>query len=279
MELGLAVGSGRTSEVFEFGPGAVVKVPRSDVPVDWPVLEAELAAAVRASGVQVPEVLDIVEINGRDAIVFERIDGPSMWHAMLADPAQAPHLAHELAEAHLSLLSIGIPPGVPDLVDRMTKKLAIAADLTPEEQERAVELTHGLPRGAALLHGDLHPGNVLMGKNGPVVIDWFDAAIGHPIADVVRSSILMRPLQAGEAHTHLPDAPPGLLAAVHDAYLAAFEPQLPLAADEILHWQAVVAASRLAEGAQINNESLLELWRQRDLDPSLSLFASIVAPS
>lgn len=261
---GELVGAGRTSQVYVWGAFAVVKVPRDDVPHDWPGLEAELTSAVRASGVQVPEVLELVEVDGREAIVFERISGPSMWQAMLDDPAAAPGLARELAVAHRALLSIGIPEGLPDLVDRMTRKIAIAGDLAAAEQSQAVELAHGLPRGAALLHGDLHPGNVLMGANGPVVIDWFDAAIGHPIADVVRSSILMRPTTNGQPHSHLPNDPPGLLQAVHGAYLQAFASELQLAADDLVQWQAVVAASRLAEGAQINNESLVQLWNRRD---------------
>lgn len=264
MKIGELVGSGRTSRVFEWGAGAVVKVPRADVPLDWPLLEAELTRAVKASGVPVPEVIDVVEIEGRNAIVFQRIYGPSMWQAMLADPAGASGLAADLASVHRALLSVGIPERLPDLVDRMTKKIEAASDLPPAEQATAIDLTQQLPRGAALLHGDLHPGNVLMGEHGPVVIDWFDAAIGHPIADVVRSSILIRPMGPNESHSHLPDGLPGLLGEVHGAYLQAFAPELELAVSELPNWQAVVAASRLAEGAQINNASLLRLWGLRD---------------
>jgi hypothetical protein len=42
------------------------------------------------------------------------------------------------------------------------------------------------PRGAGdrLLHMDLHPLNVLVARNGPVVIDWTNAACGDPSVDV-----------------------------------------------------------------------------------------------
>lgn len=38
-----------------------------------------------------------------------------------------------------------------------------------------------------LCDGHLHPGNIIMGTDGPVIVDWFDVARGPPSADVARS--------------------------------------------------------------------------------------------
>jgi aminoglycoside phosphotransferase (APT) family kinase protein len=46
----------------------------------------------------------------------------------------------------------------------------------------------GTPR---LCHGDLHPSNVILGSDGPMIVDWFDASRGDPIADVARSSVTL----------------------------------------------------------------------------------------
>jgi Ser/Thr protein kinase RdoA (MazF antagonist) len=44
---------------------------------------------------------------------------------------------------------------------------------------------HEIPfEGAALLHRDLHPENVILSPNGPVVVDWTNAAAGEPALDV-----------------------------------------------------------------------------------------------
>jgi hypothetical protein len=40
----------------------------------------------------------------------------------------------------------------------------------------------GLPD--ALVHGDLHPGNIVLTSEGHRVVDWSDAAVGHPFVDL-----------------------------------------------------------------------------------------------
>jgi hypothetical protein len=45
--------------------------------------------------------------------------------------------------------------------------------------------------GDRLLHLDLHPLNVMMSPDGPVVIDWANAAAGDPLLDVAVTSVLL----------------------------------------------------------------------------------------
>jgi len=261
LDLGERVATGRTSALYALGTDSVVKVPRPEVPDQWLQLEAELTIAVRKAGVPAPEVRDVVRWNNRIAVVFERVDGPSMWQQILADPASAPRHATDLVHIHAEVLAMGVPSGLPDFVDRMQRKIAQAEQLTAEERTNASTLTELLPRGAALLHGDLHPGNILLGSDGPVLIDWFDAAIGHPAADISRSSLLMEPSATVTEHLHLVDSTPPLLAAVHQTYLDGMAPLLgecPQWAD----WCAVTAASRLSEGAHVDESVLITRWRQ-----------------
>lgn len=45
------------------------------------------------------------------------------------------------------------------------------------------DLDGRIPRVAGVVHGDFHPGNVLVSSAGPVLIDWADAAYGAEIWD------------------------------------------------------------------------------------------------
>ncbi|MEM9200018.1 MAG: aminoglycoside phosphotransferase family protein [Actinomycetota bacterium] len=268
-QLGAPFATGRTSKVYDFGPGAVVKVPGPDVPAAWPAQEARHTDAVRALGAPAPSVLDLVQIDGRDAIVFERVDGPSMWEVLRASPDRASELGSELGRIHLAILGAGVPLGVGGLVDRIALNLEQVTHFDDVERSQSFACLASLPRGAALLHGDLHPGNVLMSTRGPVVIDWFDAAVGHPVADVMRSSLLLRPFDRGAERPHTPGGSVEMLTALHGAYLAAMEPIVGVADTSLATWEAVVAASRLAEGAEVDEQPLLAIWRHRPMPATI----------
>lgn len=261
--VGSLIASGRTSDVHEYGRDAVIKIPRSTVPESWPRYEARNAAAVRALGAPVPEVIDVVRVDGRDAIVFERIVGPTMWELLVAGSARAPELGALLAEVHRRILEVGVPLGVAAMVERVAEKVQVARSLSSGDRATASQTVAELPSGAALLHGDLHPGNILMSERGPVVIDWFDAAVGHPVADIVRTSLLVRPLARPIHRPHVPDMATPTLADLHGAYVAAMETYLRPALVDLPSWEGIIAASRLAEEAEIDDSSLLDVWRNR----------------
>lgn len=275
-QLGPRIAVGRTSEVFAYDEQSVIKLLRPSTPVSWAQTEADHTRAARAAGAPAPEVFEVVDVAGRPGIVFEQIHGVSLWETMRSAPAQTSSLVKVLTRVHRQMLRLGLPPGLPDTIERMQDKLAHAGELSGEARQEAVRLAESLPRGAALLHGDLHPGNVLMGTDGPVIIDWFDAAIGHPIADVVRSSVLMRPPTPGVDVVHLPGADPVSLGTIHNGYVEEFPELLANQSQYLARWEALIGLSRLAEHAQHDESALWELWEQRE---NAAPSAALAAPS
>ena len=146
---GPLIGVGRTADVFDIGDGRVLRRYREDHDVAF---EAGVMRWVRDQGFPVPEVF---EANGLD-MVMERVQGPTLVDAAGKRPWTVPALGRTLADLHNRLHAIEAPPIV-------TKRLG---------------------EGASLLHMDLHPLNVLMGPDGPVVIDWLNVAVGDPGYDV-----------------------------------------------------------------------------------------------
>ena len=113
-----------------------------------------------------------------------------------------------------------------------------------------------------MCHGDLHPGNVILGRHGPVVIDWFDAARGVPAADVARSVTLLSTACHGPSGVrHLPGSGTAALDEFRTAYLDAVTTQLGIDAAEVGRWMPVVGVARLAEG--VEPDGLLGQWRAR----------------
>ena len=258
LTLGDLVAVGRTSEVHRCGDVAA-KVLNRGVPAEWAYAEADFTESVRRLGISAPDVLDVTTVDGRPTIVFTFVEGPSMWAAMRKPGADVQGLVAELVEVQRVIHASGVPDDLPSLASRLRMKLDASAELESDERQEAHRLLSTLPSGSALLHGDLHPGNVLLGRDGPVVIDWFDATVGHPVADIARSSLLLQP--GGEIDLlHLPGATGELVAAVAHTY----RDLSGVAEDhaEFRAWLRLVAASRLSEGADADAAGLLSIWRR-----------------
>jgi aminoglycoside phosphotransferase (APT) family kinase protein len=121
--------------------------------------EARVMQHVRAHGFPAPEVFDA---SGPD-LVMARLEGPTM----LADAGRRPW--------------------------RLFRHAALLADL--HRRLHALPALDGLRQpfgpGPSILHLDFHPDNVMMTADGPVVIDWPNAAVGPPAADVAHTWLIL----------------------------------------------------------------------------------------
>ena len=115
------------------------------------VPEGEVLRHVHALGYPVPE---LASVDGPD-LVMRRVDGPTLAEALLDGQVPVATTGELLAGLH----------------DRL----------------------HALawPGGEALLHLDLHPQNVIMAPDGPVVIDWSNARPGPAGLDVAVTALIL----------------------------------------------------------------------------------------
>jgi hypothetical protein len=105
--------------------------------------------------------------------------------------ATSPELAALLARVHALPPPAGVGGWEPltDVRARVADAEELAADdrrfllrRCDEVQEQLSGLNFPLPR--ALLHGDAHPGNVIVGVDGPVLCDFDSACVGPPEWDL-----------------------------------------------------------------------------------------------
>jgi aminoglycoside phosphotransferase (APT) family kinase protein len=255
--LGDLIARGTRSAIHAYGRGAVAKVPHPSTPDGWIESEAEYAEAARGVGAPVPRVLGIEQIAGRAASVWERVAGRSMWQRVIDRPDTSTELGAQLADIQLALFGLVPPVGLPSQRDRLVSKIRRSAATLDASLARALDLIAagtGTPR---LCHGDLHPSNIILAKGGPMVVDWFDASRGDPVADVARTSLLLGG-GAAAPQRHLPGSSGRTLAVLTDAYLRRVSASLDIEDGQLARWQAIEAVARIAEG--VPREALLEIW-------------------
>ncbi len=245
-QLGELIAVGGRSLVYAWGNDAVIKVPLAATPDSWIRYEASYAEAIHATGASVPRVLGVETVDGRQASVFERVYGRSMWSAIVERPSEAAAFGRQLAGLQLALFDVVPPMSLPAQRDRLRCKIRNTAMAAEPLAQLSLALAAAHDDSPRLCHGDLHPGNVILGSQGPVIVDWFDVSRGHAVGDVARTSLLLgRGRQ--EQVLHLPSAPPGILKVLHDAHLAEIRTHMNINDDDLEQWCTIGAAAQLAE--------------------------------
>lgn len=255
LKLGRTIARGSRSTVHSWGNDGVAKVPVDGTPDSWIRSEAAFSTAAYEVGAPVPEFLGFDEHDGRVVSIFRRAVGVLMWDAVVAAPAQVGEHARRLVELQAALADLVPPVVLPSQDDRLSSKIRRAADRF-DPTLAAVLDDIPAPQRVVLCHGDMHPGNVILTEDGPVVVDWFDASRGDPVCDVARTTILLS-AQSGTAH--LAGVHGELLERLHESYVEAAAQRFGFDVDALAQWRAVGAVARIAEGVPAH--ALADVWR------------------
>ena len=245
ISLSAPIAEGRTAEIFVWDDHHILKLYRNWCPPDWADYEARVAHAITEAGIPSPAAGEIVEVDGRRGLIYERLEGISMLQDMNAQPWMLLQHARSLAELHVKINQQSIT-GVPLYKDRLNHDIRSTPHLPEDLRNKALAALDTLPGGQNVCHGDYHPGNVIITKNGPIVIDWMTASIGSPWADVARTSLLLS-IGAKGAGKQVSPIIRIAIKLYHQTYLNRYRVLNPDTENELNRWMTVIAAARLSE--------------------------------
>ncbi|TDC49435.1 serine/threonine protein kinase [Jiangella ureilytica] len=149
------VGEGRTADVYALDGDRVLRRYRDGKDVGT---EAAVMAHVRAHGFPAPAVH---HASGPD-LVLDRLTGPTLLSALTTGDSTTHEAAAVLAGLHTTLHALP-PAGHP----------------------------HPVAPGDTVVHLDLHPDNVVLTDDGPVLIDWRNATDGPAGLDIAYSALIL----------------------------------------------------------------------------------------
>jgi hypothetical protein len=239
---------GRTAEVFAVGDGQVLKLLKPGFDSGMLSVEFAKTAAVHAASGLAPDVLGLVEVGGRSGVLFERVLGASMLDSMMSSQEDAVDKAVAFACLHAEILNVSAIKNLPGVKEFMADTID-CADLPLAQRTLAKDHMMRLSDGEATLHGDYHPGNILVAPDGPRAIDWGEASRGDAAADIARTMVLLTPESAAGAGVV---AEPGSIAAsipeFADAYMKRCLQATNTTTEAVDAWRLPVIAARLSEG-------------------------------
>lgn len=199
--LGKRIGSGGCSEVFEWGDDKAIKLFRSNTNEYAVNIEYNNMIAAWKSGLPTYRPYEKVELEGRLGIIYERINGQTLMERLIQGNIAPNNItsplndndkllidykdndiritARVLNDIHQKRIS-----GMPNQDEMIKDRISRAAYLTQEEKQNICRIVDNLPSKDSLCHGDPNPGNFIIRDGKPVIIDWMNASIGNPAADI-----------------------------------------------------------------------------------------------
>jgi len=169
----------------------VLKLFFPNIPLLWIDKETETGRYIQDMQLPVPRVYDRVKWREREGIVYEKIEGPSLLNQLATKPWTVVKSARLLAGLHVTVHKITAPPDMETQRDWAGGGIQESTKLPPKTREGVVQLLNTLPAGNQLCHGDFHPGNIILTKRGPIIIDWMTASKGTDVGDLARTSMIL----------------------------------------------------------------------------------------
>lgn len=244
-ELTKPIARGRTAEIFTWQEGWIVKLFYPWVDAETIEYEAQIAALVQCCDLPVPAVGEIVRLNGRIGLLYQRIEGLPMWpDGLRSAPWRIIRYARRMAELHVQIHHRSFASSFPLQRQRLMNKIHQAEGLPESLRAKVLAALQYLPDGDRLCHGDFHPANILVSGRGELIIDWIDATLGNPLADVARTGVLLLGAAACQIHGAFQKV---LVRMFHSTYLRNYFSLRPGGEEEYARWLPVVAAARLSE--------------------------------
>ena len=193
------IGKGLNGSVYRYSPDTVVKVYSEKNQLDDVRRENQMSRFCFVSGLPTAIPLNLVMVGKCYGAMYELLDAHSLTSEILTHPEQR----ENLVDAYIALIKRihGIAPQAKDLPKGLTLPnhkeifLGWASELEAyfdrETLDRLRQAIGGIPKKNTLLHGDLHPSNIMNAGGEMILIDLDGVGLGDPIFDLANIAAVL----------------------------------------------------------------------------------------
>jgi aminoglycoside phosphotransferase (APT) family kinase protein len=235
LNLGNPIAKGNTAEIY-LCDNKVVKLFKEYFPNTESLYEAQKQKYAYSCGLHVPKVFEVTEIQGRQAIIMEYVEGESVGELLLNNLSKAEHYISICVSIQQKIHAISVSSDeIEPMEERLYRQINSIHDLDEKQKGNILKKLDSITFEPRLCHGDFHPFNLIMSNGDVKIIDWVDASSGDIRADVFRTYLLysQNSVELAEMYLHIYCKKTGLLR------------------DEIFQWAPIISAARLAESTPL----------------------------
>lgn len=267
LQLGSKISEGACSEVFEWeGSSKLIKIAKENT--DYKAMAREYRNNLLAweNGLSVARPYELIEFDDRAGIVYERIYGQTIMERFLRraitksvpgtdiDEKDIRITAALLYQIHNSNFEMPYSQ-----MENMEYSIQAADYLSVAEKEAIISILRTLPKKMLPCHGDPNPNNILVKEDGNAVfIDWMNASMGNPEADLAEYILIMR-------YAVLPPEYPPVIWQLFDSiretiiniFMDEYNKLSGITYDEVAPWIIPVAARKLSVDGIGKEEKIL----------------------
>ncbi|MTI69198.1 MAG: aminoglycoside phosphotransferase family protein [Firmicutes bacterium] len=256
---------GRTAKVYKWEDEKVIKLFNKDIKKESIEKEYKITKKLYENNITNVKVFDLIEYENKTGIIFKNLKAKPMTKEILYKPWKLKKLAFKLAETHNSILKY-VDIKLPRTKEILKGEILNSNYLPSSIKDKIIKHLEDLQIGNRICHGDFHPENILISNKEFIVIDWMTASMGNPLADVARTSLILK-------YGKLPDNNffkninlEIIRNILYKNYINHYMNISRVNLDEIKEWEIVLAATRLSENISEKEKELLNDYIRKNIE-------------
>ena len=211
--------------------------PKSDI-----FNEALLTARIEETGLDIPKVKGVTQIDGKWAIEIEYKDGKTLEEMMNSDKKNLAKYMEDFVDLQIQVQSETFPL-LKGMKDKLSRQINSLKEVDATTRYELLTRLESMPKHNKVCHGDFNPSNVIVGKNGKMtVVDWAHATQGNASADAAMTYLLFALKDQDTA----------------DMYLNMFCKKSDTARQYVQQWLPIVAAGQLTKKNAMEKDFLMK---------------------
>jgi tRNA A-37 threonylcarbamoyl transferase component Bud32 len=217
----------------------VIKVFDKDFPKSSILNEALNHSRVEETGLKIPKVRAVSNIDGQWSISMDYIPGQTLEQKLKENPDKAPELLDQFVNLQIEMHSKKSPL-LNKLKDKLIRKIQSVTDLDSNVKYELLTQVDSMPKHTKVCHGDFLPSNIIINDSGWYILDWSHATQGNASADAATTYLKMS--------LYYPE--------YADLYLKLFCQKSNTRLQYVQQWLPIVAAQHLVNANESDKEFL-----------------------